>query len=135
MFPYYFIRFSGPVLFVLVGLKVLSGYAVVGRAARALLALPAPRERDFWNVSFSSSSYSSFMPFSGLRLFLIDLGTVKRERLPFWVGYCRERQCSCSSPISIFYDTTIVPVSKGIGVGKTSRQSSWYRISYLTIFL
>jgi hypothetical protein len=29
MFPYYFIRFSGPLLLILVGLKILSGYALV----------------------------------------------------------------------------------------------------------
>ena len=31
MFSYYFLRFSGPLLFVLVGLKILSGYSLVGR--------------------------------------------------------------------------------------------------------
>jgi len=31
MFPYYFLRFSGPVLFILVGLKILSGYALTGK--------------------------------------------------------------------------------------------------------
>jgi hypothetical protein len=29
MFPYYFIRFSGPLLLILVGLKILSGYSLV----------------------------------------------------------------------------------------------------------
>ena len=31
MFPYYFIRFSGPLLLILVGLKILSGYSLVGK--------------------------------------------------------------------------------------------------------
>jgi hypothetical protein len=31
MFPYYFIRFSGPLLLILVGLKILSGYSFVGK--------------------------------------------------------------------------------------------------------
>ena len=31
MFPYYFIRFSGPLLLILVGLKILSGFALIGR--------------------------------------------------------------------------------------------------------
>jgi hypothetical protein len=31
MFPYYFLRFSGPLLLILVGLKILSGYALVGK--------------------------------------------------------------------------------------------------------
>ncbi len=31
MFPYYFIRFSGPLLLILVGLKILSGYALAGK--------------------------------------------------------------------------------------------------------
>jgi hypothetical protein len=33
MFPYYFLRFSGPTLFILVALKVLSGYALTGKLA------------------------------------------------------------------------------------------------------
>jgi hypothetical protein len=36
MFPYYFLRFSGPLLLILVGLKILSGYALVGRINEVL---------------------------------------------------------------------------------------------------
>jgi succinate dehydrogenase/fumarate reductase cytochrome b subunit len=83
MFPYYFIRFSGPVLFVLVGLKLLSGYALVGRVAGLswLSRLHESRTLDvFLLVLFI------FHALYGLRLFLIDLGMLKRERFLFWAA-------------------------------------------------
>jgi succinate dehydrogenase/fumarate reductase cytochrome b subunit len=83
MFPYYFIRFSGPVLFVLVGLKLLSGYAVVGRAP-GLSWLSPLHENALLDVLLLVLFI--FHAFYGLRLFLIDLGMVKRERLLFWVA-------------------------------------------------
>ena len=83
MFPYYFIRFSGPVLFVLVGLKLLSGYALVGRAP-GLSWLSSLHENALLDVLLLVLFI--FHAFYGLRLFLIDLGMVKRERLLFWVA-------------------------------------------------
>jgi len=83
MFPYYFLRFSGPVLFVLVGLKVLSGYSLLGRLGGTswLASLHESRTLDILLlVSFI------FHAFYGLRLFLIDLGMVKRENLLFWAA-------------------------------------------------
>lgn len=81
MFPYYFIRFSGPLLFVLIGLKTLSGYAVTGKMGGAawLSALHTSRTFDFF-LLFLVIFHACY----GLRLFLIDLGWVKRERLLFW---------------------------------------------------
>ena len=81
MFPYYFIRFSGPVLLLLVGLKILSGYALVGKA-----------NRFSWLSGFHQNrAFDLFLLFVfifhalyGLRLFLIDLGMVKQERVLFW---------------------------------------------------
>ena len=61
MFPYYFIRFSGPVLFVLVGLKVLSGYALVGKIPGLSWLSPLHDSRA---LDVSSYSFSSFMPFT-----------------------------------------------------------------------
>ena len=83
MFPYYFLRFSGPVLFLLVGLKVLSGYSLVGRLGRTswLASLHDSRTLDVFLLALFI-----FHAFYGLRLFLVDLGMVKRERLLFWVA-------------------------------------------------
>ena len=83
MFPYYFLRFSGPVLFVLVGLKVLSGYALVGRVTGLswLSSLHESRTLDVLLLALFI-----FHGLYGLRLFLIDLGMLKRERLLFWAA-------------------------------------------------
>jgi succinate dehydrogenase/fumarate reductase cytochrome b subunit len=81
MFPYYFIRFSGPILFVLVGLKVLSGYAVVGRAPDLSWLSPLHESRS---LDVLLLALFIFHALYGLRLFLIDLGMVKHERLLFW---------------------------------------------------
>jgi succinate dehydrogenase/fumarate reductase cytochrome b subunit len=83
MFPYYFLRFSGPVLFILVGLKILSGYALTGKIGEILWlsGLHDNRALDlFLLVLFI------FHAFYGLRLFLIDLGMMNRERLLFWIS-------------------------------------------------
>ncbi len=82
MFPYYFIRFSGPLLLILVGLKILSGFALVGKAGDGswLSALHLNRGLDI-----SLLFLFTFHAFYGLRLFLIDLGMVRREGLLFWV--------------------------------------------------
>ncbi len=83
MFPYYFIRFSGPVLFILVGLKVLSGYSMVGRISGAswLSRLHESRALDIPLIILFV-----FHALYGLRLFLIDLGMLKCERLLFWAA-------------------------------------------------
>jgi len=81
MFSYYFIRFSGPVLLVLVGLKILSGYAVNGRINGMpwLSNLHHHRSLDLLLLFLFI-----FHALYGLRLFLIDFGMVKQEKLLFW---------------------------------------------------
>ena len=81
MFPYYFIRFSGPLLFILVGLKILSGYAMSGKiqVATWLTNLHLSKTLDF-----SLILLFIFHALYGLRLFLIDLGMIKQENILFW---------------------------------------------------
>ena len=81
MFPYYFIRFSGPLLLILVGLKIVSGYALVGRIAGVswLSGLHQNRALDILLLFLFI-----FHAFYGLRLFLIDLGMIKQEKGLFW---------------------------------------------------
>jgi succinate dehydrogenase/fumarate reductase cytochrome b subunit len=81
MFPYYFIRFSGPLLLVLVGLKILSGYSLVGKIQGIswLANLHLNRALDIL-LLFTFVFHALY----GLRLFLIDLGMVKQEKLLFW---------------------------------------------------
>lgn len=80
MFPYYFLRFSGPLLLILVGLKILSGYVLVGRIDGAfwLSRLHENRTLDLFLLLVFV-----FHALYGLRLFLIDLG-MKQERFLFW---------------------------------------------------
>jgi len=82
MFPYYFLRFSGPVLFIIVGLKILSGYSLIGKigAISWLSGLHDNRALDL-----SILVRFTFHALYGLRLFLIDLGMINRERLLFWI--------------------------------------------------
>jgi len=80
MFPYYFIRFSGPLLLILVGLKILSGYSLVGRIQASWLSnLHVNKTLDVLLLFVFI-----FHALYGLRLFLIDLGMVKREKVLFW---------------------------------------------------
>jgi succinate dehydrogenase/fumarate reductase cytochrome b subunit len=81
MFPYYFLRFSGPLLLLLVGLKILSGFALVGRLNGIpwLSGLHQNRTLDILLLFLFV-----FHALYGLRLFLIDLGMVKREKVLFW---------------------------------------------------
>jgi len=81
MFPYYFIRFSGPALLILVGLKILSGYALVGKLSAIpwLSALHQNRTIDILLLFVFI-----FHALYGLRLFLIDWGMVKMEKTLFW---------------------------------------------------
>ncbi len=83
MFPYYFVRFSGPLLFLLVGLKILSGYSLVGRIRGAswLSTLHTNRTLDLVLLFVFI-----FHALYGLRLFLIDLGMVKKEKVLFWAS-------------------------------------------------
>ncbi|MFB3886987.1 MAG: hypothetical protein ACE144_17315 [Thermodesulfobacteriota bacterium] len=82
MFPYYFLRFSGPFLLILVGLKILSGYASVGKLEGIpwLAGVHQNRALDILLLFLFI-----FHALYGLRLFLIDLGMVKRETALFWV--------------------------------------------------
>ena len=82
MFPYYFLRFSGPLLLILVGLKILSGYALVGKINGIpwLLGLHQNRALDILLLFIFI-----FHALYGIRLFLIDLGMVKMEKVLFWV--------------------------------------------------
>ena len=82
MFPYYFIRFSGPLLLILVGLKILSGYSLVGKIRGNLLAFRSPSKSD---LDILLLFVFIFHALYGLRLFLIDLGMVKQEKLLFWI--------------------------------------------------
>ena len=81
MFPYYFIRFSGPLLLILVGLKILSGYSLVGKIQGApwLSNLHIHRALDLLLLFVFI-----FHALYGLRLFLIDLGMMKQEKVLFW---------------------------------------------------
>jgi succinate dehydrogenase/fumarate reductase cytochrome b subunit len=83
MFPYYVIRFSGPLLFILVGLKILSGYSLTGRIT-GVSWLPGLHESRV--LDFLLLFLFTFHAFYGLRLFLIDLGMMRRESLLFWVA-------------------------------------------------
>jgi succinate dehydrogenase/fumarate reductase cytochrome b subunit len=80
VFPYYFLRFSGPLLLILVGLKILSGYALVGKLGGGfwLSGLHENRGLDF--LLLLGFIFHSLY---GIRLFLIDFG-MKQERLLFW---------------------------------------------------
>ena len=80
MFPYYFIRVSGPLLLILVGLKILSGYSLVGRIQAPWLSnLHINRTLDVFLLFVFI-----FHALYGLRLFLIDLGMAKHEKILFW---------------------------------------------------
>jgi succinate dehydrogenase/fumarate reductase cytochrome b subunit len=81
MFPYYFIRFSGPLLLILVGLKILSGYALVGRLAGGSWLSNLHQNRAFDILLLFLFIFHAFY---GLRLFLIDLGMIKHEKGLFW---------------------------------------------------
>jgi succinate dehydrogenase/fumarate reductase cytochrome b subunit len=80
MFPHYLIRFSGPLLLILVGLKIISGYSLVGRMQASWLSnLHINKTLDVLLLFIFI-----FHALYGLRLFLIDLGMVKQEKVLFW---------------------------------------------------
>jgi len=83
MFPYYFVRFSGPLLLILVGLKILSGYSLVGRIQGVswLSNFHINRTLDLLLLFVFI-----FHALYGLRLFLIDFGMVKKEKVLFWAS-------------------------------------------------
>lgn len=80
MIPYYFLRFSGPLLLFLVGLKIVSGYALVGKL-NGIVWLSTLHENRVLDLLLLFGFI--FHSLYGLRLFLIDLG-MKQERLLFW---------------------------------------------------
>ncbi len=80
MFPYFFLRFSGPVLIILVGVKILSGYALVGRINEVFWLSRLHENRALDSILLFTFVFHALY---GLRLFLIDLG-MRRERLLFW---------------------------------------------------
>src|SRR4030067_801910 len=81
MFPYYFIRFSGPLLLILVGLKILSGYSLTGKIdVPSLTHLHLNRTLDLL-LLFGFIFHGLY----GVRLFLIDPGMIKQERPLFWI--------------------------------------------------
>jgi succinate dehydrogenase/fumarate reductase cytochrome b subunit len=82
MFPYYFIRFSGPLLLILVGLKIVSGYALVGRIAGVSWLSGLHQNRAFDILLLFLFIFHAFY---GLRLFLIDLGMMKKEKSLLWI--------------------------------------------------
>jgi succinate dehydrogenase/fumarate reductase cytochrome b subunit len=82
MFPYYFIRFSGPLLLILVGVKIMSGYALVGKIAGVSWLSNLHQNRAFDIVLLFLFIFHAFY---GLRLFLIDLGMIKYEQGLFWI--------------------------------------------------
>ena len=81
MFPYYFIRFSGPLLLLLVGLKILSGYTLVGKIEGGSWLSGLHQNKTF---DFILLFLFIFHALYGIRLFLIDLGMVKQEKPLFW---------------------------------------------------
>ncbi|HVP77695.1 MAG TPA: hypothetical protein VMV04_07345 [Thermodesulfobacteriota bacterium] len=98
MFPYYFVRFSGPLLLILVGLKILSGYSFVGRIHVPWLSnlhLNRPLDILLLFVFIFHALY-------GLRLFLIDLGMVKHEKMLFWTFTLLSAGLFVFSYISLF---------------------------------
>jgi len=99
MFPYYFLRFSGPLLLILVGLKILSGYSLVGRIQGAswLSNLHINRTLDLLLLFVFI-----FHALYGLRLFLIDLGMVKQEKILFWAFTILSAGLFVFSYVSIF---------------------------------
>jgi succinate dehydrogenase/fumarate reductase cytochrome b subunit len=67
-------------LLILVGLKILSGYSLVGRLQSAWLSnLHINKTLDLLLLFVFI-----FHALYGLRLFLIDLGMVKHEKILFW---------------------------------------------------
>ncbi len=83
MFPYYFLRFSGPLLFVFVGIKILSGYSLTGKLALVSWLSNLHQNRT---LDFAVMVLFIFHALYGLRLFLIDFGMVRQEKLLFWAS-------------------------------------------------
>jgi succinate dehydrogenase/fumarate reductase cytochrome b subunit len=83
MFPYYFLRFSGPALLILVGIKILSGYALIGKIGEPAW-LSGLHENRVLDVLLLFLFF--FHALYGMRLFLIDIGMVRQEKLLFWAS-------------------------------------------------
>jgi succinate dehydrogenase/fumarate reductase cytochrome b subunit len=69
-------------LLLLVGLKILSGYALVGKIKGGSWLSAFHQNKTF---DFILLFLFIFHALYGIRLFLIDLGMVKQEKLFFWV--------------------------------------------------
>jgi len=82
MFPYYFIRFSGPLLLVLVGVKILSGYSLIGKFGESSWLSHLHQNHA---IDIILLFLFIFHACYGLRLFLIDLGMMKHEKFLFWL--------------------------------------------------
>jgi|YelNatPaOPRAMG01_1025707.scaffolds.fasta_scaffold147115_1 succinate dehydrogenase/fumarate reductase cytochrome b subunit len=80
MFPYYFLRISGPILIFLLGIKIISGYALSGKIDSDILS-GLHREEVIDKILIPLFLFHSFY---GLRLFLIELG-IDKERFLFWL--------------------------------------------------
>lgn len=81
MFIWLFHRISGLVLIVLIGIKIISGYAVTGEIHwTSVDVLHASRVIDIL-ILFLFIFHSLY----GLRTILVDLG-IKKERLLFWAS-------------------------------------------------
>ncbi len=81
MFSYYFLRLSGPVLIILFGIKILSGYALTGRIDSKWLA----KFHDERIFDILLLPLFLFHGFYGMRLFILDLG-FNKEKLLFWLS-------------------------------------------------
>ncbi len=80
MAPWLFHRISGLILVVLVGLKIYSGYAMVGKAPQPAF-LAGVHMKPWLDVPLIF--FVTFHVAYGLRLMLIDLG-VTWDRFLFW---------------------------------------------------
>lgn len=80
MFIWLFHRISGLALILLIGVKILSGYALTGDIELS--------PTDEWHINRAIDIAVLFLfifhSFYGIRTIIIDLG-VKRERLLFWI--------------------------------------------------
>lgn len=79
MFIWLFHRISGLALILLIGVKILSGYALTGQIEL--------KNTDAWHINKTIDVLILFLfifhSLYGLRTIIVDLG-VKRERLLFW---------------------------------------------------
>jgi succinate dehydrogenase/fumarate reductase cytochrome b subunit len=70
-------------LFILIGLKILSGYSLTSKIS-GISWLPGLHQNR--TLDLLLLLLFTFHAFYGLRLFLIDLGMMRRERLLLWIS-------------------------------------------------